>query len=149
MQENYLISITGKQRVDDETGEIKLTTFGSYLKKGGSRFIVYKEYESDTGTARTSVLKVEENGKAVTLTRTGGDPTRLVLEQGKRHLCQYSTGYGDMMVGIFTSSVKSDLTDSGGNLKVSYTLDINAGLSSTNEISITVKEAENKDVKSC
>ena len=52
-----------------------------------------------------------------------------------------------MMIGVFTSSVKSELNDLGGNLEVNYTLDVNASLSSLNEISITVKEANKKDVK--
>ena len=51
------------------------------------------------------------------------------------------------MVGIFTSRLDTDLSDAGGSLNVSYTLDINSVLSSMNELSITVKEAKNSDVK--
>lgn len=147
MQENYLISIKGRQRIDDETGEIELTTLGSYVRKGDSQYIVYKEYDADNhNAAQTSVLKVDGNSK-VTLMRTGADSTRLILENGKRHLCQYDTGYGRMMVGVFTSKVKSELGECGGNLEVNYTLDINSNLSSLNELFITVKEANKKDVK--
>lgn len=146
MQENYLISITGKQRVDDETGEINLTTFGSYIKKGKNRFIVYKEYDEDSKNSRTSILKIEGKNK-VTLMRGGPEQTHLVLEEGKRHLCQYSTGFGSMMIGIFTSNVRSSLGENGGDLEVNYTLDINSDLSSLNQILITVKEAENSDVE--
>ncbi len=67
--------------------------------------------------------------------------TRLILEKGKRHLCQYDTGYGSLMVGVFTSSFESTLNEQGGSLRVRYTLDINSSLSSNNEISIIVKEA--------
>ena len=138
MQENYLISILGRQQVDGETC--------SYVKKGKNRYITYKEYDSEeNGKPVTSVLKVEGNDK-VTLMRGAGS-TRLVLENGKRHLCQYDTGYGNMMIGIFTSQLHSSLTDEGGKLEVRYTLDINSNLSSSNEILITIKEAENKDVK--
>jgi uncharacterized beta-barrel protein YwiB (DUF1934 family) len=79
--------------------------------------------------------------------RKGGDNTRLILENGKRHLCQYDTGYGNMMIGIFTSRLDSELGDAGGSLQVSYTLDINSNLSSLNELSITVKEAKNSNVE--
>ncbi|MBW7571604.1 DUF1934 domain-containing protein [Caproiciproducens faecalis] len=147
MLENYLISIIGRQKIDDETGEIELTTLGSYVKKGNSQYIVYKEYDADNhNAAQTSVLKVDGNSK-VTLMRGGADSTRLILENGKRHLCQYDTGFGNMMVGVFTSRVKSSLGEMGGNLEVNYTLDINSNLSSLNELFITVKEANNKDVK--
>ena len=146
MQENYLISILGRQQVDGETGEVQVTTLGPYVKKGKKRYISYKEYDSEVnGKPVTSVLKVEGNDK-VTLMRGAGS-TRLVLENGKRHLCQYDTGYGNMMIGIFTSQLHSNLTDEGGKLEVRYTLDINSNLSSSNEILITIKEAENKDVE--
>ncbi|MCI1966238.1 MAG: DUF1934 domain-containing protein [Oscillospiraceae bacterium] len=147
MQENYLISIKGRQRVDDETGEVELTTFGSYVRRGDSRYIVYKEYTSeDKSKTRTSILKVD-GGDKVTLMRGGEDQTRLILERGKRHLCQYDTEFGNMMIGVFTSRVQSELNDLGGKLEVSYTLDINSSLSSQNEIFITIKEANNKDVQ--
>lgn len=147
MQENYLISIKGRQRMDDETGEVELTTFGSYVRRGDSRYIVYKEYTSeDKNTTRTSILKIDGANK-VTLMRGGEDSTRLILERGKRHLCQYDTEFGNMMIGVFTSRVQSELDDLGGKLEVSYTLDINSSLSSQNEIFITIKEANNKDVQ--
>ncbi len=146
MQENYLISIVGKQRVDGETGEINLTTLGSYVRKGANRYILYKEYDEDARRSQTSILKIEGDRRVI-LMRGGADHTRLILEKGKRHLCQYSTGYGDLLVGVFTSNVRSELTDKGGNLEVNYTLDINSDLSSLNQILITVKEAEHSDVE--
>ena len=143
MQENYVISIVGRQKVDGETGEIEVTTLGNYVEKNGSRYIVYKEYDAEVpaGKPRTSILKVEGSDK-MTLIRSGGDSTRLILENGKRHLCQYDTGFGSMTVGVFTESIRSKLTDQGGSLDVSYTLDVNANLSSFNELHITVKEAQ-------
>lgn len=146
MRENYWINIVGRQKIDDDVGEVTLTTLGSYVTKGDTRFIVYKEYDPDRNNAAiTSVLKVD-GGNTVTLMRGGGN-TRLILEKGKRHQCQYDTGFGALMVGVFTSEVDSRLHDKGGELAVNYTLDINADLSSINEILITVKEAEQKDVE--
>lgn len=147
MQENYLISIRGRQKVDDEVGEIELTTLGSYVRRGSSRYIVYKEYMADQSpSTRTSILKIDGDSR-LTLMRRGGDNTRLILENGKRHLCQYDTEYGNMMIGVFTSRLSSHLGDTGGSLEVIYTLDINSALSSLNELSITVKEAKNTDVQ--
>ena len=145
MQENYLISIIGRQNVDGELGEVRVTTVGDYIKKNGKQYIVYKEYDENQTRPRTSILKVEKD--KMTMIRGDDDRTRLILENGKRHLCQYDTGYGNMMIGIFTSQLHSNLTDEGGKLEVRYTLDINSNLSSSNEILITIKEAENKDVE--
>ena len=139
MLENYLISITGRQEIDGEQGEINLTTYGSYTLKGHKKFIVYKEYPEDNAPPITAVLKVDKD--LVTLMHTS-DTTRLILEKGQRHLCQYDTGVGSLMVGIFTQELESSLPEPGGELKLHYTMDINSVLSSKNEISVTVKEAK-------
>ena len=76
----------------------------------------------------------------MTLIRSGGQRSRLVLEKGKRHLCHYDTGLGSLMVGVFAQSIRSDLTDAGGTLDVSYSLDINSGLNSMNEIFVDIKK---------
>lgn len=146
MQDNYLISIRGRQKVDGETGEVEVTTLGSYVCRGGNRYIVYKEYPSEDDPApRTSILKVEGSSR-LTLMRKGGDNTRLILESGKRHLCQYDTDFGSLTVGVFTSRFDSSLDDTGGSLNISYTLDAGDVLSSYNEVLITVKEVKNSDV---
>ena len=82
------------------------------------------------------MLKVEP-GK-VTMMRSGS-ATRLILEQGKRHLCLYDTGYGTMTVGVFTSSLSSSLGEQGGRIDIQYTLDIDSNLSSSNGITVEIK----------
>ncbi len=141
MDENYLISILGRQIVNGDPEEIEVTTFGQYTVKNGKRFIVYREYEGETNPkkGRTTILKVEDG--CVTMLRGDGDSTRLILEHGKRHLCRYDTGFGAMTVGVYTHEMKNELGDNGGRLAVRYTLDVNSALASVNEIIVTVRQA--------
>ena len=140
LKDDYDINIIGRQDYEDfpeGSGEITLNTTGSYTYRGGARFIAYKEYdEENPKVSYTSVLKVEP-GK-VTMMRSGS-ATRLILEQGKRHLCLYDTGYGTMTVGVFTSSMHSSLGEHGGRIDIQYTLDIDSNLSSSNEITVEIK----------
>ena len=140
LKDDYDINIIGRQDYADfpeGSGEITLNTTGSYTRRGGARFIAYKEYDEETPKVScTSVLKVEP-GK-VTMMRSGS-ATRLILEQGKRHLCLYDTGYGTMTVGVFTSSLSSSLGEQGGRIDIQYTLDIDSNLSSSNEITVEIK----------
>ena len=137
LKDDYDINIIGRQAYEEETGEITLNTTGSYTRRGGARFIAYKEYDQENPKVScTSVLKVEP-GK-VTMMRSGS-ATRLILEQGKRHLCLYDTGYGTMTVGVFTSSLSSSLGEQGGRIDIQYTLDIDSNLSSSNEITVEIK----------
>ena len=45
-----------------------------------------------------------------------------------------------MMVGVFTKGIESTLTDEGGQLEVNYSLDINSGLTSLNQIFFDIKK---------
>ena len=144
MEQNYLIHITNKQRIDDQTEEITLTTKGTYTMRNGKRYIQYREYDQEVKNGQTSTLKIDNTGetKIVSLIRhNNGNETNLILEQGKRHLCQYGTPYGNMTLGVFTSRIEDSLTDDGGSIEVEYTLDVNTNLSSVNAITITVKES--------
>ena len=136
-----VITICNRQTINGETEEICLTTMGTYAEKGGNRYIIYQEYDQETGQPmQTSTLKITPN-HAITLMRNNANRTNLILEEGKRHLCQYGTQFGSMMLGVFTKLVKIDLNDQGGSLQANYTLDLDTNLASENEIIITVKEA--------
>ena len=67
--------------------------------------------------------------------------SRMLLEKGKRHLFHYKTSFAEFMLGIFANKISNSVNDDGGKLNFSYTLDINSGLISENEIEINIKEA--------
>ena len=50
------------------------------------------------------------------------------------------------MVGINTNELKNEITDKGGDLYLKYTIDVNSGFLSENELFINIKECnrENK-----
>lgn len=140
MQENYLISIVNRQCVEGQVEETALTTTGSYTERNGKHYIVYREYDQHNQVSQTSTLKIDKN--CVSLIRNNADSyhTNLILENGKRHLCQYGTPYGDITLGVFTTKLVDSLTDRGGDLTIEYLLDVNTSLSSVNQITISVRE---------
>jgi uncharacterized beta-barrel protein YwiB (DUF1934 family) len=142
MQKNVLISIKGTVIPDGATPDvIELITEGRYLYKEGTGFISYKESETTGFDGVTTTLKVEGD-RCVTLTRSGPASTRLILERGKRHLCQYETDVGQLLVGVSGCHILSRLDDGGGELTFNYALDINSSLISQNEVTISVREAQ-------
>ncbi len=141
MQKDVLISITGTVISEEGVPDvIELVTAGRYYKRDGKYYIRYLESEATGFAGVTTTVKVEGE-RAVTLTRSGPAASRLILEHGKRHLCQYSTGVGQMMVGISGCQIHSDLGELGGELEFHYMLDVNSNLVSRNEVRIRVKEA--------
>ena len=136
LREDYVINITGRQFYEEDSGEVTLSTTGTYTVKDKASFIAYKEYdEDDPRVSHTAVLKVEP-GK-VTMMR-GGSATRLILEEGRRHLCMYDTGFGPLTLGVFASELSMELGRDGGYMVIKYTLDVDSNLSSQNELRVEV-----------
>lgn len=73
------------------------------------------------------------------MTRFGKVPSQLVIEKGVRHICHYETGFGSVSLGVAADVIELDLTDAGGQLQFSYTLDSGGeNFISRNLVDITV-----------
>ena len=59
MANEFVISITNKQCVEGQIEELTLVTTGSYLERAGKRYIVYREYDQESGRSQTSTLKID------------------------------------------------------------------------------------------
>ena len=140
MKKDVLISIKGVYNTEDDKDVIELFTTGQYYKKDGCYYICYEESEATGFEGSSTTLKVDAE-KMVTLERCGTANSQLIVEQGVRHQCCYDAGYGDLVVGVIGSRIKSSLTDKGGNLEVKYSLDINSMYASENEMHINIKES--------
>lgn len=64
----------------------------------------------------------------------------LVHRKGKKHHCHYGTEFGDFMIGVCTDEIRNELAETGGEIYLKYTLDINSSYMSENEMFINVKE---------
>lgn len=140
MNEDYLIRITGIQESDGEKNSVELMTRGSFVRRGGSYYISYRETEATGYEGCTTTVKLDKLGK-VSMLRYGPMPSQLVIEKGRRHICHYDTGQGSITMGIAADEIVADLTERGGSLRFSYNLDINANPFSKNTVNITVREA--------
>lgn len=147
MEENYILSVSGRQLVNGEYDKVELQTTAAYILKNGSKYITYKEYDAQNPEKhyRTTV-KVDPNN-TVTVMKGGDGTHHLILEQGKRHKCEYATAFGSLFLGVYTENVKINLNEHGGELHVKYSIDIESELASRNELTLKIKEA-NSDVNS-
>ena len=125
-QDKYMISIIGEQSLDGETDKIEVLTSGKFMRKRDHFYIGYKEYSEDNPAEYyDNLIKVEKN--MVTINRKGQVRTQLMLEKGRRH------------------QLNNNLTDKGGTLEVSYTLDFDTNLMSENRFFIKVEEKKTEE----
>ena len=142
MSKDVIISI--KSTVSSpEPEDFEFVTTGLMTVHDGKFSISYKENEEyGMGTTQT-LLEIEQS--KVTVTRVGELSSRMVFERGQKHVSYYDTDAGAMTVGIITHGIDRTLSDSGGDLKIDYEVDINNAHSSENAFRMTVREMSGPD----
>lgn len=140
-KKDVVISIKGISYADgfDDEDIVELTTIGDLRFSKGKYYLTYNESEVTGMEGTTTSLEIDGQNQVI-MNRRGKNKSQLIIEKGKRHLCQYGTEYGTMLLGVTTDSIKSTLSNKGGELSFKYSLDVNAALASTNEVYIDVKE---------
>jgi uncharacterized beta-barrel protein YwiB (DUF1934 family) len=62
----------------------------------------------------------------------------VIIEKDRRHTCFYQTPFGELMMGVYTKNIFTDMNENGGTLRFSYTIDFNNDLASENDLDISV-----------
>ena len=137
-KENYIITIDNTQYNENGKDHFTLSTVGDYSTDGETRIIRYRDTAATGFEGSETTLHVDPD--MVTMIRTGEYSSSLILEKGRRHTCHYGTPYGDLPLGINTTKLENGLTDTGGTLDFSFSLDLNANLFAATELKITVRE---------
>lgn len=139
MKRDVIIELVDRHEVDGESEGTKIVSVATFEGDENDYTIKYCETGELDGCEVS--LNVKDKN-AVIMTRSGRSfATQLIMEQGKRHNCFYSTPAGELMLGVYTKNVHSTVCEGEGVLKFSYTLDFNSDLVSENELTITVKNA--------
>ena len=146
MNKDVIVSVIGNQNNKEFSDSIELVTEGKYYKKGKDYFVTYKETEMTGMEGTTTTLQITND--KVTLMRFGESSSQLVFEKGQKHLCHYETPYGAFTVGIFSNSLKIDINDMGGEIKVGYQLEIDNQRAGENDFYLKIREANISNDKS-
>ncbi len=135
-----IIKITDRHIQDGEEYVCELTTSGEFEVTESGCKVIYSETDEELANCLTS-LDVEGSAK-ISMTRTGKYNTEMIIEKDRRHTCFYATPYGELMMGIYAKSISNDVSENGGTLNFSYTIDFNNAPASENELTVAVKAQE-------
>jgi uncharacterized beta-barrel protein YwiB (DUF1934 family) len=130
-----VVKITDRHLQDGEEYTCELTTSGSLDFRPDGFTVVYHETDEELKGCKTE-LKYE-NG-IIVMTRSGKYNTELIIEKDRRHSCFYATPYGELMMGVYTKNMFTDMNENGGTLRFSYTIDFNNDLASENDLTVSV-----------
>jgi len=135
---DIVLNIKSTQKIDGDFDSSEFMCEGKYEEKDEFIKLIYSESVALGVEGITSIITVDKNN-IVTLSRTGALCSDFIVEPGKRHLCQYQTEYGDMMIGISGDRVVNRIKEKG-ELTLKYSIDVNSGLLSENEMKIKISE---------
>lgn len=134
-----LVKVKGTQGVDGENAVIELSTEGTLREFEGDYIITYSDDPTESGTQTKTQLTIQKSGTVI-LDRRGDLNSRMVITEGERNNCLYAIPQGSMTLGIYGKQVKSNMTASGGTVKMVYSIDMNLQPLSDNEVEIFVEE---------
>ncbi len=137
-----LITIIGHQKFDDDKDQVEMKTVGTFEHDDDNYIIRYnEELENSTAPLRAK-LNIAKDESKVEMIKSGAYSSCLIIEKSKRHLCNYGTEYGDMLMGIFGREVEIEFNETEGTFKFSYDIDINGAISSQNDVIIKFRLCE-------
>ncbi len=130
------IRITDLQSTFEGEDAVEITTKG-YLRGDPENYMISYNEDYGGGMKSKTVIRVQ-NRRCASIVRRGDITTEITVEKGKRHNCQYSTPYGDLMMGVYGLGLKSEVGEDGGELSLDYTIDFNGELTAQKKMRITI-----------
>jgi len=124
MTKNCLLAIKGLQfDASEEDMEIETVTAAEYYKKNNSHYVIYEEaFEGMEGTTR-NIIKFREDSFDVT--KRGIMNVHMVFEENKKNMTNYSTPFGDILIGIDARKISMQESSRKIQVNVDYALEVN------------------------
>ncbi|HEY5466285.1 MAG TPA: DUF1934 domain-containing protein [Clostridia bacterium] len=122
-EDNAILTIESAQwEGTDHPEAVRLTTEGRMVRLDDAWLFFYQENPETGMTQTTTTIQVSDDG-SVSLMRQGDTAMRMHFNEGQQHLTSMTTPYGIINVGLSTHRVSSNITNAGGEIDLSYTID--------------------------
>ena len=132
------LRIEGRQYYDgQEPDVIELVTEGTLEHEKNVWVITYEESDLTGLAGVTTAFRVGPRG--VALKRTGRLQSQMIFREGIRHESLYQMEFGALMIAVQAQKIQTDLTEAGGTVDITYTIEIENAASGTVEYHLDVK----------
>lgn len=134
--DRILLKIIGSQLVDGQSDQIELTTMGTMRDNGTAYVIRYTEEQEPPMAPVQVTVRIQKDESAVQITRTGGVESYLIVEKAKRNQCNYDTGFGNLLMGIYGRIIEMNIQEANGSFTFGYDIDVNGAVTSKNTVNM-------------
>ena len=137
MKQEVMLHIKGIQTYEgQEPDVIELTTAGTLERAEDGWLMAYEESDLTGLGGTTTTFRVK--GNVVDLRRTGALQSQMVFQEGVGHDSLYQTDVGALMVRVCAKKVLHDISEDGGILQVSYTIELENTMAGMVDYFITI-----------
>ena len=134
--DRILLKIIGSQLVDGQSDQIELTTMGTMRDNGTAYVIRYTEEQEPPMAPVQVTVRIQKDESAVQITRTGGVESCLIVEKAKRNQCNYDTGFGNLLMGIYGRIIEMNIQEDNGSFTFGYDIDVYGAVTSKNTVNM-------------
>lgn len=145
MNKDVMISIKGMHfDVSEQGDDIETIQTGQYYTKGQMHYIIFDEPIEGSSNVTKNMIKFNES--SMSLTKKGAINTSMLFDTQQKNLTNYSTPYGNLVIGIDTHSISIKEFSNEIRLKVNYSLDVNYEFLTDCDIEIIAHNLDSADI---
>ena len=133
LPDNFFSEILQNENSLSQTPQVEFTTQGTYEESKDGISITYEESEL-TGMKGAVTKFFISNKGYITMLRTGKNAINLTFEKDKNYLCPN----GNEPFLVTTHNLKNSISENGGSLDISYTINVDGVLTEHNEFNIDI-----------
>ena len=127
-------------RGDDAEEPVSLITSGRLCLDGERAVLQYDETLDESLPPQHVTVTLEDG--TVQVERDGDYATQLVFHKGRRYQGQYETPFGRMELAVFCTKLRYELDEDGGEIHVSYQMDLNGQFAAMHDMEITLMKQD-------
>ena len=138
MTNNVMLTIRSRQcYVGQEPDVIELVTEGVSRAGKDGWHISYEESDLTGLQGVTTTFRIQPD--KITLDRTGRLQSTMVFQEGVRHESLYQMEFGALMMAVTARSIHCDVGAQGGEISITYGIEIEHNTAGTVEYLVLVK----------
>ncbi len=124
MTEDVLVSVKGLHTLDTaQDEEIEVFSVGKYYFRNGKHYLLYDEQVEDTGGVVSNRITYKDG--YLELVKKGSVNVKMSFRVDEKTECWYETPFGEMLVGIEVTDMKSEEQEELLEFQVAYRLELN------------------------
>ncbi len=146
MNKNVYVAITGMQveyadMEEREDEAIEVISPATYFFKDGSHYVFYEEvHEGSTSVVQNKIV-FKEN-ESLEVIKKGATNSTMLFSVNEQHVTNYETPYGEMLLGVTTFDLISNIEEKQIDIEASYELAVNGASYANCTISMKICDAD-------